>query len=110
MPDLFADTSGWAAFLVARDPMHAQADAAVRGTRRGGQKLITTHLILAELVALLTRPFRISRSRQVQYLNLIRAAPWVEVVPCDPAFDAETWALWEARPDKEWSSSIVPVS
>src|SRR5947199_6609836 len=102
MVDLFVDTSGWAAFLVRRERFHARAVAAVLRARRAGRRLVTTHLVLAELVALLTSPLRVSRPRQIQYLQTIRRAAWVEVVPSDPAADAAAWQLWESRPDKEW--------
>jgi uncharacterized protein len=103
MADLFADTAGWAAFLVRGERFHAQAVAAVRQARKDGRRLVTTNLVPGELVALLTSPLRVTRPRQIHFLKTIRQAAWVEVVPSDPAVEAAAWQLWEARPDKEWS-------
>lgn len=59
--------------------------------------------VLAELVALLTRPLRISRPQQIQFLAAIRSAAWVDVVHIDTTLDGLAWNLWQSRPDKEWS-------
>jgi uncharacterized protein len=77
--------------------------ATIRQARGDGRRLITTNLVLGELVALLTSPLRVSRPRQIQYLQTIRQASWVEVVAGDLAFETEAWQFWEARPDKDWS-------
>jgi predicted nucleic acid-binding protein len=103
MHDLFVDTSGWAAYLVQSQPSHARAATRVRQTRRTRGRLVTTQLILYELVALLTSPIRLSRPLQIRYLAIVRNAPWVDVVPNDATLDAAAWQVWESRPDKEWS-------
>jgi uncharacterized protein len=103
MSDVFADTSGWATWLSRREPFHATAVALVRQTRQSGRRLVTTNYVLAELVALLTSPFRLPRPRQIQLLTALRAAPWVEVVHIDRVLDAAAWQLWQSRPDKLWS-------
>jgi len=66
-------------------------------------QVVTTNYVLAELVSVLTRPLRISRSQQISILNSIRSATWVEVVHVDPSLDAEAWALFQQHMDKEWS-------
>jgi len=103
MNDLFADTSGWAAWLARREPFHARAVALVGQARQAGRRLVSANYVLAELVALLTSPLRLSRPRQIQLLTALRAATWVEVVHVDSALDAAAWSLWQSRPDKEWS-------
>ena len=103
MNDLFADTSGWASWLNRAEPYHALAVSFVSQTRAAGRRLITTNYVLAELVALLTSPLRMSRPQQIQFLAAIRSATWVEVIHIDVTLDTAAWNLWQSRPDKEWS-------
>jgi predicted nucleic acid-binding protein len=103
MPERFADTSGWAAFIGRRERYHALAVALVTQVQQSGRPLLTTNLVLAELVSVLTSPMRLSRPQQIQFLKDLRSAPWVRIVPIDAALEAATWQLWESRPDKEWS-------
>lgn len=102
-PDLFADTAGWAAVAVPSESQHAAAMAVVRQVLVAGGRFVTTNLVLAELTALLTRPLRLSKLRQIQFLADLRNDPNIEVVHIDPILDAAAWQLWSARPDKEWS-------
>lgn len=61
MPELFADTSGWGSLVDPTQPFHSLAAKTYRMARQQGRPIITTNYIIAELVALLTRPLRISR-------------------------------------------------
>lgn len=103
MNEIFADTSGWGCWLDRAESLNALAVGIVKQVHASGRRLVTTNYVLAELVALLTSPMRISRPQQVQYLATIRAAAWVEVVHVDAGLDAAAWNLWQSRPDKEWS-------
>jgi len=103
MAEVFADTSGWATFFVRTEPFHRIAESLMQQWQADGTRVVTTNYILAELVALLTRPLRIPRAQQVTTIETIRLASWVEVVYIDPTLDAEAWALFKARQDKEWS-------
>ncbi len=103
MNDVFADTSGWANFGSRKEPFHVPAAAIVQQVRSSGRRFITTNYALAELVALLTRPLRIPRLQQIQFMADLRSALWVEIVHVDPALDLAAWNLWQSRPDKEWS-------
>jgi predicted nucleic acid-binding protein len=103
MPEIFADTSGWAAVFGRTDPFHALARFLIEQWDTDGVQVVTTNYVLAELVSLLTRPMRISRPHQVTMLDSIKSAPWVEVVHIDPDLDAEAWALFRRYTDKEWS-------
>lgn len=103
MTNWFADTAGWANWLGRREPFHDLALALVVRARREKRRLVTTNYVLAELTTVLTSPFRMSRPRQIQLLSDLRAATWVDVVHVDEAIDAEAWALWESRLDKDWS-------
>jgi predicted nucleic acid-binding protein len=103
MPEIFADTSGWAAVFGRTDPFHARARFLIEQLDTDGVQVVTTNYVLAELVSLLTRPMRISRPHQVTMLDSIKSATWVQVVHIDPDLDAEAWALWRRHGDKEWS-------
>jgi predicted nucleic acid-binding protein len=103
MSDLFADTSGWASMVDRTQPFPSRAKSLYRAARIQGRKIITTNYILAELVALLTSPMRIPRPSVVNYIEGVKASPFVEVVHVDPSLDAEAWMLLRSRLDKEWS-------
>jgi predicted nucleic acid-binding protein len=53
---LFLDTSGLVALLVADDTLHDEASRHFQTLRRGGQPLITTDWVLAEMGNSLARP------------------------------------------------------
>jgi uncharacterized protein len=100
---VFVDTAGWAALFLRTEPQHAAAAALFQTWRRQERLLVTTNYVLAELVALLTRPLRVPREIQLRYADGIRAARYVEVVYIDSASDAAGWDLLRSRSDKEWS-------
>ena len=103
MSDIFADTSGWGNAINTKEPFNALAVSIVATVRSSGWRLITTNYVLAELVALLTSPMRISRPQQILFLADLRSAAWVEVVHIDESLDGAAWTLWQSRSDKEWS-------
>src|SRR5204862_8054671 len=84
-------------------PFHAPSVGALNVSWSSGGRPLTTSHVLAELAALLTSPFRVSKSQQIQLLRAIRADPVIEVVPADPTLDAAAWLLCESRPDKDWT-------
>jgi predicted nucleic acid-binding protein len=103
MPEVFFDTSGWANLFVRSQPYHQMAQAFVRRWRVQKTRAVTTDYVLAEFVALLSRPLRLTRPRQIILLTAIQSSTWVEIVHIDTVLDGEAWSLWRSRPDKEWS-------
>jgi predicted nucleic acid-binding protein len=103
MAEVFADTSGWASWLIQNDPHHPLASTLLATWQGGGQRVITTNYVLTELAALLTSPLRVPRPVQIPLLQAMRTASWVDILHIDSTLDAQAWALFEARPDKEWS-------
>ena len=99
---MFVDTSGWGCLADPSQGFHTKAGLLFQQTSAVGI-LVTTSLVLAELVALLTRPLRMPKLMQVRFLRDVRTDPSVEVVHIDPALDTAAWQLWESRPDKDWS-------
>ena len=71
MPEVFADTAGWANFFVRTEPYHNQAVALVRQWRSQGGRIVTTNYVLTELVALFHSPLRVSRSVVIRYIDAI---------------------------------------
>lgn len=103
MPEIFADTSGWANFFVRTEPLHTDAKRFMQQWYTSGIRVITTNYVLMELVALLTSPLRIPRMQQVTTIETLKATSWVEVIHIGKALDQEAWALWKERMDKTWS-------
>ena len=100
---MFVDTSGWAHFLDANQPLHSSAVAHVNSHLAQDKLLFTTNYIIMELVALLHSPLRISRLQVVDMVERIYASSFVEIVHIDPALDKAAWGLLRNRPDKSWS-------
>jgi predicted nucleic acid-binding protein len=46
---------------------------------------------------------RIAKPLQIRFLSSLRNDADVEVVAIDPLLEAQAWALWESRADKDWS-------
>lgn len=103
MNALFVDTGGWACLADRREQHHATAARIYRDARRQGRLVVTTNYVLAELVALLTSPKRLSRPRIITFIEAIKLAPKTEVVHIDASLDAQAWQLLANRQDKEWS-------
>ncbi|MGO4884227.1 MAG: type II toxin-antitoxin system VapC family toxin [Bryobacteraceae bacterium] len=101
--ELFADTAGWANYLVGSQPFHTQAKELLVRANASGKRVVTTNYVLAELVALLTSPLRVSRPLLITIIETIRSASWVEVVYIDSRLDQEAWTTLMARPDQTWS-------
>jgi predicted nucleic acid-binding protein len=103
MAEVFADTSGWASFLVRTERHHALANRLMQQWQANNTRVVTSTYVLTELVALLTSPLRVPRPTQIQFFDDLKTASWVDVVVIDAACDTLAWTLLKARPDKEWS-------
>ena len=100
---VFADTSGLATFFVDSQPGHLEAVEKVKTVCRVGGRLVTTNYVLAELTALFTRPLRVGKTHQIEYLRLIRTSDWIDNIGSDPVLEDAAWVYWEKHLDKEWS-------
>ena len=103
MSSLFVDTSGWASLFIHSQTYYPQAEQYFRLALQQKQKIYTTNYVIAELVALLNSPLRISRSRVFEIVDAIKSVNYVEVVHIDEATDALAWTLCKSRRDKAWS-------
>ena len=103
MSSLFVDTSGWASLFIHSQTYYPQAEQYFRLALQQKQKIYTTNYVIAELVARLNSPLRISRSRVFEIVDAIKSVNYVEVVHIDEATDALAWTLCKSRRDKAWS-------
>jgi predicted nucleic acid-binding protein len=103
MAEFFVDTSGWASLFEKSERFHAKAQMETDAALRAGDRLVTTNLVLIELTALLTRPLRIPKPRQIQLLADLRRDDAVAVISLDEGIEADAWRLWNQRPDKLWT-------
>lgn len=108
MSSLFVDTSGWASLFIHSQTYYPQAEQYFRLALQQKQKIYTTNYVIAELVALLNSPLRISRSRVFEIVDAIKLVNYVEVVHIDEATDALAWTLCKSRRDKAWSLVDCP--
>jgi len=98
---LFADTFYWIALLDPGDTFHARV-LAFNGTL-GSVRLVTTDEVLAEVLTFFSRGGPLWRGKAATMVRKIRSNPDVGVLPQTRAdFDAAL-ALYQARPDKDYS-------
>ena len=98
---LFADTFYWVALLNHRDPFHARVASLSRALR--ATRLVTTDEVLTEVLNWYSRSGPRWRGKAADLVHRLRRNPNVDVLPQTRAdFDAAL-ALYEARPDKEYS-------
>ncbi len=103
MAEVFADTSGWAAYFIPSEAFHAVAVPLVKRWQNRATRIVTTNYVLFELVSLLTSRLWVPHARRIHITDTIRSASWVDIIHIDPALDAEAWKLLRTRPDKDWS-------
>lgn len=98
---LFADTFYWIALLDPGDAFHA-AVLALNGTL-GTVRLVTTDEVFTEVLTFFSRGGPLWRSRAALMVRRTRSSPDVDVLPQTRADFDPALALYEARPDKEYS-------
>ncbi|VEN74730.1 VapC toxin family PIN domain ribonuclease [Candidatus Desulfarcum epimagneticum] len=103
MNEIFVDTSGWANYFVRTEPFHLEAKQLMRQWHHDRTQALTTNYVLLELAALFISPFRIPRRRQIQAIEAVKTADWIEIVHIDKHLDDEAWQLFKNREDKMWS-------
>jgi predicted nucleic acid-binding protein len=94
----FADTFFFVALLFENDEAHAKAQAmAAEFTGR----LYTSAWVLTEHADAMAVPGR--REQFLPFLQFLRASPLVTIVPPDQTLMDRGIALYDQRPDKDWS-------
>lgn len=97
MTRAFADTVYWVARISPRDQWHATYRAVV------GLRLVTTDEVLDEVLAHFSAFGPAMRSRAAAIIRQILDHPDIEVVPQSRQSFLDALALYEARPDKDYS-------
>lgn len=103
MASMFVDTSGWGNFVDETEPFHQRALDLYHEAKEQRRKLVTTNYVLAEVVALLSNPLRVSRKKIIAFISDLKVSPSVEIVHIDLRLDKNAWELLAKRPDKDWS-------
>lgn len=107
MNPAFADTVYWVARINPRDQWHATYRAV------HGREIVTTDEVLDEVLAHFSAFGPAMRSRVVAIIRQVLAHPDIEVVPQSRPSFLDALALYEARPDKDYSltdcSSMVTM-
>lgn len=98
MRSVFADTSFYQALLNRQDSWHEKA---ARFSRELRAKVVTTEYVLVELGALMARGE--ARLLYVRFVEQLRSDPDTEYVPASAELFNSGFALFAARPDKDWS-------
>jgi predicted nucleic acid-binding protein len=100
---LFVDTSGWANYLIKTEPFYTETSQLFNQCFKNKTELVTSNYVLAELIALLHSPLRISKSQQIKIMDAIKTVSWVSVIHIDQATEQRAYQFWKSRPDKNWS-------
>ena len=106
--DLFVDTSGWVYYIDKLDAFHPVVIKHIHRILNKKQYLVTTNYVMAELVALLSSRYHISRNRLVEITSVLRKEHFIKIVHIGQDVDNEAWKLLETRLDKE--RSLVDAS
>jgi len=70
--EIFADTAGWANYLVKSQDFHVLSKYLLVKAKAEGTRVVTTNYVLAEVLSLLTRPLRVPRQLAITILSAIR--------------------------------------
>jgi predicted nucleic acid-binding protein len=99
--ELFVDTSAWYPVAVPNHPDHRRLADALTAAIRGGQRVVTTNLIVAETYALLL--VRTRREAALAFLRTVRQSP-NEVVSATPELEDRAITHWlERYEDQDFS-------
>jgi len=103
MNKIFVDTAGWGNLVDTLQKFHAETKAIYLSAKQNGSRLVTTNYVIAELVALLSSPLRIPRTKSIKFIESIKSSALVDIIHIDENLDAKSWELLKNRADKNWS-------
>ncbi len=106
-PELFVDTSAWYPIAVSNHPDHIALAAALHDRVRGGVRIVTTNLVVAETHALLLA--RTRREAALAFLRAVRQRP-NEVVTATADLESRAITHWLERYDDQLFSFADAVS
>ena len=103
MKHIFVDTSGWGNLVDTLQVFHQETRTIYEAAKQEGSRFVTTNYVIAELVALLSSPLRVPRSKSIGYIESIKSSSLVEIIHIDEYLDTKAWELLTNRTDKNWS-------
>jgi len=103
MNSIFVDTSGWGNLVDTLQEFHAETKTIYLNAKQNGSRLVTTNYVIAELIALLSSPLRIPRTKSIKFIESIKSSALVDIIHIDENLDAKSWELLKNRADKNWS-------
>ena len=103
MKVIFVDTAGWGNLVDTLQKFHAETKTVYLSAKQNGSRLVTTNYVIAELVALLSSPLRIPRTKSIKFIESIKSSALVDIIHIDEDLDAKSWDLLKNRADKNWS-------
>ena len=99
----FIDTSGWANLFVRSERYHVEVKTWFARTEKSPGVMVTSNLVLLELITLFDSPLRLPRLQALEYITAIESASYVQVVRVDAKTERAAWQLLRDRVDKQWS-------
>lgn len=100
---VFVDTAAWIALANADDELHTRADQIMSNLLAQKARLVTTEFVLLEVADALVAPNL--RSNTIQFINRLRLAPILRIIPLSEDLLADGWTLYSQRLDKDWGLS-----
>ena len=97
---VFADAGYWIAMINPLEILHLKAEAVSRTL--GKAKLITTELVLVELLNFYAAGGAHARALAVRYVAQIRRNSSVDIISMDEPLFSRGYELYASRLDKEW--------
>lgn len=97
---VFIDTAAWIALANVDDEFHTQANQIMGELLTQKARLVTTEFVLLEVADALTTPNL--RSNTVTFINRLRQAPILRIIPLSEDLLANGWILYSQRLDKSW--------
>lgn len=99
MAEAFADTGYWVAMLDPKDSLHQKALDVSRSL--GRRRLVTTEMVLTELLGLLSAPPQ--RDSAAETVEQLLRNPNVDVIPQTGLLFRDALSRYKMRSDKSWS-------
>ena len=97
---VFVDTAAWIALANADAELHPRADQIMNDLLTQKARLVTTEFVLLEVADALAAPNL--RSTTIQFINRLRQAPILRIIPLSEDLLADGWTLYSQRLDKDW--------
>jgi predicted nucleic acid-binding protein len=98
--NVFVDTAAWIALANADDELHTRADQIMSDLLTQKARLLTTEFVLLEVADALGAPNL--RANTIQFINRLRQAPILRIIPLSEDLLADGWMLYSQRLDKDW--------